>query len=101
MKAVQVRYTVQENYVDQNKINIKKVTDALIAKPIDGMLYSSYTIDDGNTFVHINISKDGETMSKLSALPEFQNFRQQLKESQPLSPPKATPLELVGAGFEL
>ena len=101
MKAVKVQYTVKPEYVDQNKSNIQRVMAALKAKPIVGMLYSSYTIDEGNTFVHINICKDEETLSKINDLPEFLEFRKGLKASQPVSPPKATSLELVGAAFDL
>lgn len=102
MKAVKVQYTVKSEFVEQNKANIQKVMDALKANPIEGMLYSSYTLeDDGQTFVHINIAKDEETVSKLIEMEEFDQFRQALKESEPVSPPQQTKLNLVGAGFEL
>ena len=101
MKAVKVQYKVKREYVSQNKVNIKKVMDKLKSDPIEGMLYSSYTMDDGQTFVHINISKDAETMNKLNDLQEFNEFRKSLKESVPIEPPKSTNLELVEAGFEL
>lgn len=102
MKAVKVQYTVKPEYVDQNKTNIRRVMETLIANPISGMQYSSYTTDeDPNTFVHINMAKDQETMSKLSELPEFNTFRTELKASGPVSPPKSTNLDLVGAGFDL
>ena len=102
MKAVKVQYTVKPEYVDQNKANIQRVMDALKAHPIEGMLYSSYTLDeDGQTFVHINIARDGATLSKLNEVAEFQVFRSALKGSQPVSPPHRTDLNLVGAGFDL
>ena len=101
MKAVKVQYTVKPEYVEQNKTNIKKVMDALKKNPIEGMQYSSFTLEDGQTFVHINMAKDGATMSKLSDLPEFIEFRSGLKASEPLSPPKSSDLNLVGATFEL
>ena len=66
------------------------------------MQYSTYTDNENpNTFIHINMSKDAETMSKLSKLKEFTEFRTALKASQPLAPPKQTSLDLVGAGFDL
>lgn len=101
MKAVKVQYTIKPEYVEQNKENIRNVMAALKSNPINGMLYSSYTIeDDERTFVHINISKDSETMSKLNDVEEFKVFRAGLKASGPISPPKSTRLDLVGAGFE-
>ncbi|MDH3652177.1 MAG: hypothetical protein OEQ53_20990 [Saprospiraceae bacterium] len=101
MKAVKVQYTVKPEYVEQNKANIRKVMDKLKAEPIAGMLYSSYTLADGQTFVHINICKDQETLSKLGQLAEFNAFRTALKASGPIEPPQSTDLNPVGAGFEL
>lgn len=101
MKAVKVQYTVKPEYVAQNKANIQKVMDALKANPIEGMHYASFTLDDGQTFVHINMAKDSETMSKLQEVQEFSEFRKALKASGPLSPPKQDALNLVAAGFEI
>ena len=102
MVAVRVKYTVTTEYIEQNKANIRKVMDFLKANPIEGMLYSSFNIEgDEQTFVHINICKDGETLSKLNDVEAFQNFRQSLKASSPISPPQQTKLIPVGAGFEL
>lgn len=102
MKAVKVEYTVRPEYVAENKRNIQRVMDALQANPIPGMHYSSYTDSaQPNTFIHINMAKDDATMGKLSEVQEFTDFRMALKASQPLSPPKQTKLDLVGAGFNL
>ncbi len=101
MKAVKVQYTVKEEYVEQNKANIEKVMKRLRENPIEGMLYSSYTLDDGQTFVHINMAKNGETLSMLNEVEEFTNFRMALKASEPLNPPKSENLNLVAAGFEV
>ncbi|MEP4091565.1 hypothetical protein [Reichenbachiella sp.] len=102
MKAVKVQYTVKPEYVEENKENIRKVMDALKSNPIDGMQYSSYTDEDNpGTFIHINMAKDGDTMAKLTDVPEFTTFRMALKASEPVAPPKSTNLSLVGAAFEL
>jgi len=102
MKAVKVQYTVQPEFVEENKKNIQKVMSALNANPIVGMQYSSYTDDENpTTFIHINMAKDGDTMSKLNDIKEFTEFRMALKASQPVSPPKQTTLNIVGAGFTI
>jgi len=101
MKAVKVQYTVKPEYAEQNKVNIQKVMDVLKSNPIEGMLYSSYTLDDGQTFVHINIAKDDATMAKLNEVQEFNDFRKALKESEPISSPESTNLNPVAAGFNL
>ena len=100
MKAVKVEYTVKQEFVEQNKENIKRVMDKLKENPIPGMMYSTYMKDDGKTFVHINIAKDAETLSKLNDVAEFGEFRKALKESDPINPPSATNLNPVAAGFE-
>ncbi len=101
MKAVKVKYAVKPEYAAQNKANIRKVMEALKANPIEGMLYSSYTLEDGQSFVHINIAKDDATIAKLNDVQEFGEFRKALKASEPIAPPKATKLHLVSAAFEL
>jgi quinol monooxygenase YgiN len=102
MKAVKVTYSVKPEYVEENKKNIRKVMDALKANPIKGMLYSSFTDDENpNTFIHINMATDDNVMRKINGIQEFKDFQQALKTSRPISPPKATKLKLVGAGFNL
>ena len=101
MKAVQVQYTVQPEYVEQNKANIRKVMEAIKANPIEGMHYASFTLADGQTFVHINMAKDQATLAKLGEVAAFNEFRKALKASEPITPPKSTDLNLVAAGFEL
>jgi len=101
MKAVKVQYTVKPEYVEQNKANIRKVMDELHSNPIAGMQYASFTLDDGYTFVHINMANNQETMDKLQEVEVFNEFRKALKASGPLSPPKSEILDLVGADFEL
>ena len=101
MKAVKVQYKVKPEYVDQNKANIRKVMKAIRSNPILGMQYASFTLDDGLTFVHINMAKDQETMSKLGEVKEFEEFRMALKASEPVSPPQSENLSLVDAGFDI
>jgi hypothetical protein len=101
MKAVKVQYMVKPEYVEQNKANIRKVMEAIRANPISGMHYASFILDDGQTFVHINMAKDQETLSRLNEVKEFGEFREALKASGPVSPPSPESLNLVDAGFEL
>lgn len=101
MKAVQVQYTVKPEYVEQNKANINRVMAVLKENPIEGMQYASFLQEDGQTFVHINMCRDEATMARLNSVSEFQDFQKALKASQPIVSPKATQLNLVGAGFKL
>ena len=54
MEAIKVQYTVRPEFVEENKANIQRVMDRLRADPIEGIRYASFTLDDGNTFVHLN-----------------------------------------------
>lgn len=101
MKAVKVQYTVQPDFVEQNKANISKVMDTLRANPIPGMQYSSFTVGDGQTFVHVNMAADEATMAKLNDVREFQEFQTALKASQPITPPAVETMNLVAAGFDV
>ncbi len=101
MKTVRVQYTVQQAFVEQNKKNIQAVMDVLKENPIEGMYYSSYQLADGNSFMHVNMAKDDETMSKLNEVETFTRFRMQLKASNPTNPPKAEVLSLVGTSWEI
>ena len=100
MKAVKVSYVVKPEFVEQNKANIQKVMDWLKANPIEGMMYSSYILDDGQTFVHFNVARD-EAFSKLEDVKLFNDFRKALKESNPISSPKSESLNFIAAGFEI
>jgi quinol monooxygenase YgiN len=101
MKAVKVQYTVKPEYADTNKRNIRKVMEDLqeIANP--GIRYSSFVLDDGNTFVHFGVYSDQAAMDVLNNLPSFQFFRDQLKASGPDAPPKADDLNLVDSSYEI
>jgi hypothetical protein len=61
----------------------------------EGINYSSYVKEDGVTFVHLAHFASAEDNQKLSELPSFQTFQQQLKESKLVSPPSAENLTLV------
>ena len=100
MKIIRVQYTVKENYVDQNKTNIKAVMDDLRATPIEGMHYSSYYLGDGK-FMHFSRSKDAETAAQLNNRELFNKFRTELKASGPIESPKAEDLELVGSNSDV
>ena len=101
MKTVKVTYRVKPEYVEQNKKNIHAVMDYLKDNPIEGMYYSSYQLDDEESFMHINIAQDEATMNKLNDVEAFTVFRMQLKASEPVEPPNAKDIALVGAGWKV
>jgi hypothetical protein len=96
MKAVKVTYTVKPEFVQTNQNNITKVMDYLKNNPIEGMWYKAFLMEDGQSFMHINIAKDESTLQKLLSVSVFNDFRTQLKDSGPLAPPSQSPLDPIG-----
>lgn len=95
MKSVKVTYKVKPEYVETNKSNIKAVMDYLAENPIEGMVYSAYLLEDGQTFMHINVCDSQETMDKLMELALFNDFRKQLMASEPIESPKSESIEMI------
>ena len=100
MEAIKVQYTVRPEFVEENKANIQRVMDRLRAEPIEGIRYASFTLDDGNTFVHLNFFNNLPVLAEFQEMKELKAFLRGLKESEPLVPPKAERMDLVGAGFD-
>lgn len=101
MKIVRVTYTVKPEYVAQNKANIEQVMKDLRAFNNPNTKYASYLEEDGVTFMHFAQYPDEETAQLLNNLPSFQKFREELKASGPVSPPKAVNLSLVASGYNI
>ena len=101
MKAVRVQYTVKPEYADTNLENIVRVMSALRESGSDGIRYQSFRTDEGNTFVHFGMYRDEASLDAMTSMPEFQAFQAALKASEPLSPPDAQWLDLVGSGHDI
>jgi len=100
MRAVKVEYTVKPEYVNTNKANIKKVMDELRSMGDVGILYSTYTKEDGVSFVHFSIHKNEENI--IPSLPAFKAFAAQLKaEGLVGDAPKSLKLEMIAKSFDL
>ena len=100
MKITKVQYTVKDGYVETNKRNIDQVMADLRQLNNPGIKYSSYQLEDGNTFMHFAVFPDEETSQILNNLNSFGKFRQELKASEPEVPPKADSLTLVASAFD-
>ena len=101
MKSVKVQYTVKTEYADTNKDNIRQVMTDLQELANPGIKYSSFILEDGKTFIHFGMYADQEALELVNNLPSFQSFREQLKASQPETPPKGDDLTLVDASYEI
>ena len=101
MNAVKVEYTVKEAYVETNKANIAKVMAAVRKLNNPDLKYCTFLLDDGVTFVHLALRANEAANAILGEMPEFQSFQQQLRASEPVSPPKPTNLNLVDSGWPI
>jgi len=72
-KRIMVRYRVKPGRAEENEALVHAVYAELAAKQPAGMRYSTSTMDDGRTFVHLHES-DGEApnMGEFDAFREFQ-----------------------------
>ena len=101
MEAVRVRYTVQPEYVDHNKENIRKVMEEVRSLNPEGLKYATFQLDDKATFIHIAMFEEHESRKILGTLKSFQTFQKELKDSQPVSPPQPIDLHLVGSSYDI
>ncbi len=101
MEAVKVQYTVKPGYVETNKSNIRKVMADLKEINNPNLRYSAFLLEDGKSFVHFVMRTSNDAQKTLDALPSFQEFQRQLRESGPEVPPKAENLSLVGASWDV
>ncbi len=101
MKSVKVQYTVKAEYAETNKGNIRQVMSDLRELAHPGIKYSSFILEDGKTFLHFGMYADQEALEVVNNLPSFQSFREQLKTSQPETPPRGDDLTLVDSSYEI
>jgi quinol monooxygenase YgiN len=101
MKSVKVQYTVKAEYAETNKGNIRQVMADLQELANPGIKYSSFILEDGKTFIHFGMYADQEALEVVNSLPSFQSFREQLKASQPETPPRGDDLTLIDSSYEI
>lgn len=75
MISVTVSYTVQPQFVEENKKNIEKFLDDF--KELDGskFTYSIFLKDDGVTFVHSSHYSDADIQQQVLNVPSFLEFQ--------------------------
>ncbi len=101
MKIVKVTYTTKAGYADQNKENIAAVMSALRELGSPGVNYNVCLCPDEKTFIHTAFFTADEGQKILFDLPAFKHFLEQLKASEPESPPKQELLSLVGSSVNI
>jgi hypothetical protein len=91
-----VRYRIKPNHVAENEQLVRGVYDELHERNPDGLRYATFQLDDGVSFVHVAFEEPGNGGSRLTALPAFQRFQQDIAERCD-EPPRVTELRVVGS----
>ena len=101
MKTVRVTYTVKPEFAETNKKNIEAVMKEVRALNNPGFKYATFLQEDGKTFMHFALADSEENSKILFDLPAFKKFQQELKASNPETPPKSEQLSLVASGYSI
>lgn len=101
MKTVRVQYKVKPEYAETNKANITKVMSDLRMLNDDGIKYSTFIFEDGQTFMHFTMFKDEAGQKILNDLESFKKFAAELKASGLIEPPKVENLTLVDSCYDI
>jgi hypothetical protein len=92
MKHVMVRYRVKPGRVEENEELVRAVYEELRRTQPADMRYSTHSLDDGRTFIHLH---EGESagLTELAAFREFlRSIRERCEE-----PPVVSELTEVGS----
>jgi len=100
MRTIRVQYTVKKEYAEKNAENISRVMKDLRALNNPGIKYSSFTLEDGKTFMHFAMFKDEAANGVLNNLDSFKQFQTELKSSGPEVSPKPEELSVVGSCYD-
>ncbi len=97
MINVIVTYSVKDNFVETNKINIKKFLIDFKNLDQKRFSYSVLLKNDGLTFVHISKYSDKEIQNELLNVATFLDFQKQRDESGLNNSQKIEVLEFLGS----
>lgn len=94
MKTVLVRYQTHADKATENEALIHAVFDELRASAPTGLRYTTFTLADGVSFVHLATIDTADGSNPLVSLDSFKRFQLGLPE-RCAEPPVATDLVLV------
>ena len=93
MKRVMVRYKVKSDQVEENERLVRAVYEELAGSQPDGLVYATFKLEDGVSFMHLARHGDDNPLPKVEAFKEFQKDL----GSRTDEPPVVTELEEVGS----
>ncbi len=94
MKITRHGYTVQPEFVAQNRQNLDAFIAALTAASVPGLSYRVFLEEDGQTFLHLVTSQD-DPSAVINGLASFKTFQSELLASDPVVKPDQIGMSLV------
>src|SRR5262245_15211194 len=86
MPNVVVQYRTKPDRAEENQRLIEKVFAELDEMQATGFGYASFRLEDGVSFVHIVVEKDGESSVSLADVPAFQEFQRGIADRCEVQP---------------
>ena len=99
MISVKVTYTVNPDFVAQNKTNIKIFLEEFKKLNPSDFKYDVFLCDDGITFLHLSSYKNEEIQNYILNVPSFKNFQKERDESGLDNSHKFEMLKHIGSSF--
>jgi hypothetical protein len=93
MRQVMVRYKVKAERVAENEALVRAVYEELAERAPDGIRYATFRLDDDQSFVHIALLDDGQSLNELAA---FQRFTAEIRDRCD-APPATSSLSPIGS----
>jgi hypothetical protein len=95
-RRVMVRYKVKPDRVAENEELVRAVYDELHRIQPAGLRYATFKLDDGVSFVHLASTETEDGRNRLSDLPAFKRFQENIGERCDEGP-VATELREIGS----
>ena len=101
MISVKVSYTVNADFVAQNKQNINSFLADFKKLSKCNFLYNVFLLDDGLTFLHIGMYEREEDQQTVLNVPSFLKFQEERDQSGLINLPKIEVVTLIGSSLNL
>ncbi len=100
MITVQVTYTVNPDFVAQNKENINRFLEDFKQLDTAAFWYHVYVLEDGVTFLHFSSYRDETIQSQVLDVPSFKAFQKERDDSGLNGSHAFKVLQFVGASSD-
>lgn len=101
MISVQVSYTVNPEFVLQNKQNINTFLSDFKKLQHANFLYNVFLKEDGLTFLHVSMYENEEVQQQVLNVPSFLQFQKERDESGLNDSHKVENITLIGSSLSL